>query len=270
MKRMLVILFALAALLFVIGCSENDPPTDVDVLGYKLDQFITRSVVVDSVDAALPDTTDLRHLFNYEIVSGDEDAWSPRNSVNAGYDLNWAQFSNGYLVPTDDNRTWFEDPTLPGAFKVKNTALFRLYRKIEVISGGASKHVELKGLPLYPITNWDGNTENAVKLSDLMQGIAAYDSVKIVCYDGYGSDKYYQAAAINDGYYLLDTERTIFPTATLPNNQKKMKKVAYIEVIGGGAQNHDFELAPQETADMIFSKPASMNGFTSTVLPIGD
>ncbi|HPS39591.1 MAG TPA: hypothetical protein PL124_09290 [Candidatus Cloacimonadota bacterium] len=270
MKRISVILLALLALLLTFGCSENDDPTDVDVLGYSLDQFIDKTVVIDSLDAAMPDTTEFRQLYNYEIVSGDEDAWSPRLSVNAGYDLDWNAFKSGYLVPTDDNSTWFADPTLPHAFDVKNTGLFRLYRKIEVNSGRGTKNIELRGLPIYDINNWDGNQEQAVKLSDLLQGIASYDSVRIVCYDGYGVDKYYQAAAINDGYYLLNSERTIFPTATLPNNQKKMKKVAYIDVIGGGAQNYDFQNAPNTAADVVFTRPTSLTGYTSTVLPIDE
>lgn len=269
MKRIAFILFA-SLLLLITACSEKDDnPTDVNVYGYNLAQFISKAVVATSVDAA-PDTTELRQLFNFEIVSGDEDAWSPRQSVNAGYDLNWETFRLGYLVPTDNNRVWFQDPMIPGAFKVRNTATFRLYRTVRVNSGRGTKEVELRGLPVQQINNWDGNPEDAIKLSDLMQGIASYDSVSIVCYDGYGEGKYYQTAAIQDGYYLLDSERTIFPTASLPNNQKKMKKVAYLEVFGGSAQEHSFALAPIPTADLTFQKPASLTGYTSTVLPIGD
>ena len=269
MKRIAFILFA-SLMLLLFACSEKDDnPTDVNVYGYNLAQFIDKAIVATSVDAAA-DTTELRQLFNYEIVSGDEDAWSPRMSVNAGYDLNWETFRLGYLVPTDNNRVWFQDPMIPSAFKVRNTATFRLYRKIIVHSGNGSKEVELRGLDVQQISNWDGNPEDAIKLSDLLQGIADYDSVSIVCYDDYGVDKYDQSAAIEDGYYLLDSERTIFPTATLPNNQKKMKKVAYLQVYGGSAQEHSFELAPITTADHTFQKPASLSGFTSTILPVGD
>lgn len=269
MKRIAFILFASLLLLFVACSEKDDNPTDVNVYGYSLDQFITKSVVANSVDSAA-DTLELRQLFNYEIVSGDEDAWSPRQSVNAGYDLNWESFRLGYLVPTDNNRVWFQDPMLPSAFKVRNTATFRLYRTIRVNSGRGTKEIELRGLDVQQVNNWDGTPEAAIKLSDLMQGIAAYDSVSIVCYDGYGEGKYYQSAAIQDGYYLLDSERTIFPTASLPNNQKKMKKVAYLEVFGGSAQEHNFPLAPISTADLTFQKPASLTGYTSTILPIGD
>jgi hypothetical protein len=100
-------------------------------------------------------------------------------------------------------------------------------------------------------------------------GIASYDSVSIICFDDYGVGKYYHPDDINDGYYLLETERTIFPTAALPNNQKKMKKVSYLRVYGAANVTHtyDFELAPQESANMIFTVPASLEGFEETVLP---
>ena len=269
MRRLLLIFVVIAMLAFLVGCSEKDDnnPTDVHVWAYSLDQFIDKGLVIDSLDATAPDSSEFRDLYNYEIVSG-TDGFSPRQSSNAGYDINWETFKQGYFVPSNGNRTWFPDGLLPGAFKVSDTGYFRLYRKIDVIAGTkGTQSVELRGLPIYPITNWDEVTEDAIKLSDLIQGIAAYDSVKIVCYDDYGIDKYYHADDINDGYYLLNTERTIFPTATLLNNMKKMKKVAYIDVIGATtAQNYDFELAPQDAADMVFTVPASLDGHETTDL----
>jgi hypothetical protein len=263
MKKLIPLLLAILLLLTLTACSEKDKdPTAVHVWAYSLDQFVPKALVADSLDATVADSIEFRNLYNYEIVSG-ADGFSPRQSSNAGYDLNWNTFKQGYFVPTNGNRTWFED--LPGAFKVSDTGYFRMYRKIDVDAAGATKSVELKGLSIYPITNWDGATEDAVKLSDLLQGIAAYDSVQIVCYDGYGNTKYYHADAINDGYYLLNSERTIFPTASIPNNMKKMKKVAYINVIGAtSAQTFDFELAPQDAANMIFAVPASLSGLAPT------
>jgi hypothetical protein len=269
MNKLLLILVTIAMLTVLVGCSEkdNNNPTDIHVWAYSLDQFIDKGLVTDSLDATAPDSSEFRGLFNYEIVSG-ADGFSPRLSQNAGYDLNWETFKQGYFVPGNGNRTWFADTGLPGAFKVSDTGYFRLYRKIDVVAGAkGTKSVELRGLPLYPITNWDGITEDAIKLSDLIQGIAAYDSVRIVCFDEYGLDKYYHADDINDGYYLLNTERTIFPTADLPNNMKKMKKVAYLDIIGATTpQNYDFELAPQDAADMIFTVPSSLSGFEATDL----
>lgn len=268
MNKLLLIMLSLITILGMVACSEKDDnPTDVGVYGYKLDQFITKSVVTAHVDSTAADSTEFRGLYNYEIISG-EDGFSPRLSSNAGYDLNWNAFKEGFLVPTAGNKTWFADTSLPHAFQVTETGLFKLYRKIDVLTAAkGTKSVELRGLPIYNITNWDGNAEDAIKLSDLLAGIAAYDSVQIVCYDGYGSDKYYHADDINDGYYLLNTETTIFVTSFLLNNMSKMKKVAYLNVIGAtSAQVHDFELAPHDAADLTFNVPVSLDGYVQTEL----
>jgi len=263
------ILLMIFVLLLMSACSEKDNnPTDVDVYGYNLEQFVSKNVVYACVDCDAPDSTDLRGIFAYEIVSG-ADGFSPRQSSYAGYDLPWNIFKTGYLMPDDSFRTWFDNPSLPSAFKVRNTGLFRLYRKIDVNNGDyPSKMVELMGLPIQNIDNWDGETEMAIKLSDLLQGIAAYDSVSIICYDGYGTGKYYHPEAINDGYYLLNTERTIFPTATLPNNQKRMKVVSHIEVFGAtSAQTHNFSVAPDSLANLTVNVPTDLSSYQRTIIP---
>ncbi len=266
MKKLTWLGLALLLFLTLTACSEKDP-TDNPILGYLLDQFINADTVRVHVDPAADDTDDFRSLFAYEIVSG-EDGFSPRQSVNAGYDIPWDKFSAGYLVPSDDMRTWFPNTDLPGAFRVRDTGLFRLYRKVDVDNGlRGSQTVELRGLSLYPTENWSGNTEDAVKLSDLVQGIAAYDSLGLIAADGY--TKYYQPDQVNDGYYLLASEVTTFPTfnATMPGSLKKFKKLATVQVYGAtSAQAWDFELAPLETADLTFTVPASFEGYESTEL----
>ena len=44
MKKVLFLLLVLAALL-IGACSENDDPTDVNIYGYKLHQFIDKAAV---------------------------------------------------------------------------------------------------------------------------------------------------------------------------------------------------------------------------------
>ncbi len=268
MHKHISILAVIALAMALSGCSEKDNnPTDTAIYGIKLEQFIDPVQVTDSLDAEAADTLDFRSLFAYEIVSGD-DGFSPRQSSYAGYDLNWSAFKEGFLVPSENYTTWFSDPLLPGAFRVKLTGYFRLFRKIDVVAAdNSTKMVELGGLPAHTVTNWDGNPEQAVKLSDLLQGITAYDSVSLVCYDDYGSDKYYHPDAIDDGYYLLTTERTIFPTANIANNMKKLKKVSYVKVYGPAAeQAHEFELAPISGADIIFTVPADLSDYEQTEL----
>ncbi|MFO8144590.1 MAG: hypothetical protein R6T89_02490 [Candidatus Syntrophosphaera sp.] len=254
-------------MLGLFACSEKDDITDVDILGYRLDQFIDADSVRNVVDPEAEATQDFRSLFAYEIVSS-EDGFSPRMSSNAGYDLPWNIFSGGYLVPSDNFTPWFPDAQLPGAFGVDNTGLFRLYRKVDVNSGiRGSKLVELRGLQIHEIENWDAVLEDAVKLSDLLQSIADYDSVGFMAADGYSMN--YQEDLINDGYYLLDSEVTTFPNYNdlLPGGTKKFKKLSSVEVYGATSdQTHDFDLAPEEDADIEFTVPDDLSGFASTVM----
>lgn len=252
-------------LLALAACSENDNPTGDPILGYKLDQFISADSVQNAVDPGAEEPADLRSLFACEIVSG-EDGFSPRASSYAGYDLPWETFAAGYLVPSDSYRTWFPDAGLPGAFKVRDTGLFRLYRKVDVNCGTGSKLVELRGLSLYPTENWNGAEEDAIRLADLLQGIAAYDSVRFEAADGYA--KTYVPSQINEGYYLLDSEVTTFPALNddLPGSVKKFKKLASLQVYGASEQVFSFDLAPLEEADFVFTVPSDLGAYESTEL----
>ena len=264
--RVLSTTLVLIALLLLSACSEKDNPTDTNIYGYKLDQFINPDSVSAYVDANAATPNSFRSLFNYEIVGSD--GFSPRASVNAGYDLPFNQFSQGYYVPSDEKRTWFPSLNLPGAFRVRNTSYFRLYRKVDVDDGlRGSKSVELRGLPTYNMTNWANESEDAVKISDLLQGIASYDSVAFVAVDDYS--KVYTPELVNDGYYFMSTEITSFPNfnSSLSNSMKKFKKLARIVVYGASeAQNHSFPLANSALRDMVFTVPTDLTGLEHTVM----
>lgn len=266
--KQLILITGCVALLLLSACSEKDNPTDTNLYGYKLDQFVSAEVVRNHVDANAEATQDFRSLFAYEIVSSDTGNYSPRASANAGYDLPWSTFKEGFFVPDDLQRTWFPSFDLPSAFKVRNTGLFRLYRKIDVDSGWrGTKLVELLGLPAYNMNNWSGAPEDAIKLSDLLQGIASYDSVMFIAADQYS--KTYLPQHVEDGFYFLDSEITTFPAYndSLTNSQKKFKKLASVLVYGAtSAQNHTFPLAHNALADLVFTVPASLEGFERTIM----
>lgn len=270
MRKLLTLSITIAILFMLFGCSEKDNES-TKIYGYQLDQFISKSAVFDSTahSTSMPDSTEFRGLYAYEIVSADSDHWSPRQSSNAGYDLPWSTFKGGYYMASDaDQKSWFPNTDLPGAFKVKHVGFFRLYRKVDVTApDGTTKMAELKGLPIYQIDNWNTpvTQESAIKLSDLVQGIAAYDSLHFVAVDNY--TKTYTPAQINEGYYLLDSDITTFPAlnSSMSGGLKKFRNLASIEVFGAStSQTYTFSNAPQETADMIILLPSSMNGYTAT------
>ena len=267
MKKLSVLLLALLTL-FIFACSEKDDnPTDTNIYGYKLEQFIPNATLHDLVDSTASETLNFRELFAYEIVASD--SFSPRASTNAGYDLTWNFFKVGYIVPSDNNRTWFSPELgLPSAFKVKNTSLFNLYRKVDVSSADKTKTAELKGLTIHTIPNWYSVDEEAIKLSDLIQGISLSDSssIRLIAIDDYYKD--YTPQQIAEGYYLLDSEVTTFPALndSLTNSQKKFKKLAKIELTNAGLQDYNFPLTPHDKTDIAIPVPASFNGYESTIM----
>jgi hypothetical protein len=267
MKKLLFILLVLVAML-LSSCSEKDDnPTDVNIYGYKLEQFIPKTAVHDLITTDENDLTDYRNLFSYEIVSADANAWSPRLSSYAGYDLSWANFKEGFYVPSDEKKTWFANPALPGAFKVRNAGTFKLYRKVDVVGGRSTKEVELRGLQLSCIINWSGTNEEAIKLSDLLQGLSSYSSVTLIATDGFS--RTYTPEQIADGCYLLNSEVTTFPsfnTTTPTSGQWKLKKLARVNVTTAEIQMFPFRNADHEYANISFSIPADLSGYTKTLM----
>ncbi len=265
MKKLTYLIFIALLLFGLFACSEDDKPTDARILGYSLDQFIDANTVRAEITSDPEDTEDYRALFNYELVASD--GFTPRQGQTGGYDLPWEILQAGYFVPSDNHSTWFPNHNLGGAFKVKNAELIRLYRKVVVSCGASSADCELLGLTVEEVENWGGEMEPAIRLNQFVSAVADYDSVRFTAPDGYV--KYYNPKQIQDGYYLLNSEVTTFPSfnASMPGSQKKFKKLASVEIMGAGADPElVFALSPQDKADLSFPIPRELGSFQSTDL----
>ncbi len=231
---------------------------------------VTTAITNPLIDTAATATDDFRSLFAIEIVSADANQWSPRLSSNAGYDLAWPTFKDGYIVPSMNNRTLFPNADLPGAFKVTNTGLFRLYRKVDLLSAAKdSVMVELRGLQPHCVDNWSGAPEDAIKLSDLLATYSGYASVTLIAVDGYSRD--YTPEQIADGYYLLSSEVTTFPTLndSMTSGQKKFKKLAKLRVSSEATNvNHQYLLADKQHANLEVPVPTSFTSYEATIMEL--
>lgn len=271
MKNYLYVLLCLAILFGISGCSEDDNNTEPQILGYLLEQFVDQNVIHDLTDPADDDSLDFRGLYNYEIVAAD--GYSPRNRVTtAGYDLDWLVFKTGYKVPADENSTVFLDETTPGAFEVKEASSIRLYRRIVVQDTlGNSYYKELHALPIHSVPNWDGVNEDAIKLSDMLTGVNGYTMILLESIDGFARS--YTPEQIDDGYFLLDSERTTFPTfnATMTNSLKKFKYVNKMVLdIDLSASNGQYTNADSTTTDLSIQFPEHYDSYNSTVIDLTD
>lgn len=271
LKKYLVMLLSIVLLLGISACSEDDNPTESQILGYLLDQFIDSDQVQEVTDPTEDDPSDFRNLYNFEIVASD--GYSPRTKVEtAGYDLDWNVFKTGYIVPTNQYRTMFFDDITPGAFEVKDASSIRLYRRIIIADNSENTHYkELQALTIHEVTNWDDELEAAIKLSDLIGDHQNFTTITLIGYDGY--EMQYTPEEIADGYYLLESERTTFPSYNDDWGGAK-KKFKYIDRV---KLDIDFsESIPQylnadvEDADISFTFPSQYDGFDGQVVDLGD
>ena len=264
MRKIFFSLLTVLLLLSFTACSEDDNTTDPKIYGYLLEQFVSTDAVIQITDPSAEANTDFRDLYTYEIVASD--GYSPRNSSNAGYDLDWDVLKAGYIVPDDNRRTWFDNPDMPGAFRVKDATNLRLYRKVDIEDSlGTTYYVELGSLPVHQIENWDGELEDAIKLSDLLTPFAQYEGVTLYAYDDYAKE--YTPEQIQDGYYFPQSEVSTFPTFndSMQGGQKKFKKLAGI-VVGGVAGSIDYDNAASSSTDLDITLPETFGGYEATEL----
>jgi hypothetical protein len=152
---------------------------------------------------------------------------------------------------------------------VRNTGSFRLYCKIDLLSGARdSTLVELRGLQPHCVENWSAGMEDAIKLSDLLAGYSGYTAVTLIAADGYTYA--YTPEQIADGYYLLNSEVTTFPAfnSSMPGGQKKFKKLAKVRVsIEATPTGHIYPLADSVTRDLEIPIPTDFSAYQATHLP---
>jgi hypothetical protein len=172
---------------------------------------------------------DTRGLYAYRLVGAD--GFNPHD--NRGYDDNvWAHLDLGYYL-IDDDRSVFPDENidLPGAFNIKSLRTIRIFRKIDVVTDTGTAFQEIDDLPVVQVQNLEGEMEDAVGLWLCIT--APYVSEP--------SARQYRLRTVDDfsppaitwdqlqtGYWLLNTQRTIF---TAPELNQGKYKVSVLEAI---------------------------------------
>jgi hypothetical protein len=195
-----------------------------------LSYFITKSMADQLVESTTDDET--RKLFAYQIVASD--GFNPRNRGYA--DMVWDTLNTGYLLPNNTFRTYFPSDVVPTAFDVKNAATIKMFRAVQVVKADGSVVLfEMNGLQEYQTANYDSLNEAAVKLKDF---ITTYITTTPASYKYELVDntetyvKEYTWDQIQDGYWLKETKRTIFPSyPDMPNSSRKFKKLMKIRLV---------------------------------------
>jgi len=264
----LLISFVLAML---SGCSEKDSPTGPeDILAYILEQFLLVDDVInlfpaDDQQDIMDDQIQIRNLFSLHVTGAD--GWSWRNQGRR--DLNWTEFKSGYLIPEDEGRIYFEEFVNQGinTYNVKWAETLQVFRAFELIKPDQSIAIyELSVMDTEMVTNYDEVEEEAVKLTEFIPGeeITEIDSVYFIGADGY--QQTYTPEEFEAGYWLLESQRTIFTGLDLPGYKKKFKFLQQIQVFG----EQDIPADPfvcnfSEEPDHEFDFPEDLSDFDSMV-----
>jgi len=240
MKQLFIVLAAMIFTLFsVIGCSEKDSGNSTgpdELKAYKLDQFfqmedLMNLFTADDQDDIIENSIEIRSLFSMLVTA--EDGWNWRN--RGVRDLKWDEFANGYLIPEDDGKVYFGSFVDLGVntYNVKYADIIDIYRVFQLVKPDETIALyELNGMNTELVTNHNDVDEAAIKFSDFIPDeITLIDSVIFLAVDGY--QKSYSADEFNDGYWLSNSQQSIFPGfPDMPNSKKKFKLLQQIIIFG--------------------------------------
>jgi hypothetical protein len=208
--------------------------TDISYIGETTASLpLTHFITKEMTDALVSNTSDdeTQKLFAYQLIASD--GFNPRDR---GYnDLTWDVFKTGVLLPNKSFRSYFASEDVETAFDVKYLSQIKMFRAVQVIKADGSKVLfEMNALAENQVANYDSLMEAGIKLSSFITDFvtttpADYDYVFT---DNGSYTQQYTWAQIQDGYWLKDSKRTIFPSfPEMPNLQKKFKKLMQIQLV---------------------------------------
>lgn len=273
MKKVLTILITVLIGLFAFtACSENDDNNTtgpVDILAYNLDQFapmenlLTQFTDGDQEDI-LEDSIDIHNLFSILVTASDGWSWRGRGMR----DLLWNEFSTGYIIPENQGKLWIEAFANQGinTYNVKYAQTVDFFRTFELIKPDETEALyQLSSMDTEQIENYDSTMETAIKLTQFIPTeITAIDSILLKACDGYAQT--YSTEEFNVGYWLIESQKTIFPGLDLPGNKKKFKLLKSIKVYGNqDTVDEPFISNFSDIPDYSFDFPENMSDYESIV-----
>jgi len=185
----------------------------------QLDEFVTTDLIPAFTDKDETDW-DTRSLYSYEILA--TDGYSA--SGVKGYPNNiWEHMSLGHLF-TSNRQVVFPDDKidLAGAYNVKDAIEIIVHRKFDVTAPDTVDFFELSDFTTTRVNNWDGIEEDAVPLADYVTTLVANPEAymyNLVSLDQYSPPDDLDWEKFQTGYWLLDSERTIFTHADVTSSK---------------------------------------------------
>jgi hypothetical protein len=224
--------------LTVIPYADSQVVGTINVDGYSLDQFITKSFTDIKVFVSGTPAGDSRNLFTYRFIA--TDGWNPWENRGAK-DQPWEFVKEGFYVPGQRNGRiysidWYNDNDLR-AYCVQRMGGGRigLIRSVTVVNPiGKEVPFHLNTLPIADAINNDGNPSPAIKLKDLITEyitdtperfsyiITTMDNVASL------SKPIWTWANIESGFWFLNEDRTLVPGLGGQGRQRYLMKITLV------------------------------------------
>jgi hypothetical protein len=175
---------------------------------------------------------DARELYAYQIVA--DDGYSAHGTK--GYPNNvWSHLRLGHIL-TATRRAIFPDDKIDlfGAYDVKDARDIYLYRKFDIQTPDTTGFCELREVATIQVMNFDGALEEAVALKDFALKFVAnpeYYNYNLLTLDGFGPTTNMTWSQFQTGYWLMDTQKTIFTDTSLVGGSYKLKVLQTIQIV---------------------------------------
>jgi hypothetical protein len=173
---------------------------------------------------------DARALYGYRIVGEDGFSASQRGYL----DNTWEQMTLGYILTGTRNVIFPKTAIdLPGAYNVKATRRVYVERKFDVVAADTTAFYRLADMPVVQVENFEAELEDAIALSAFVSALVADPAAHtyhITAIDGYGTADAMSWAQLQTGYWLLESQRTLFTEPTFTSGRYRLRMLERINV----------------------------------------
>lgn len=196
----------------------------------QLNYFIDTSLIHPYIDKN-GISHDTRKLYSYQIVG--DDGFSASGS--RGYPNNiWDHFFLGHVI-TSTRQVIFPDNKidLPNAYNVKFARRIFIHRKFDLDFTDSSRFVELREISTVQVINPQGLQEQAIPLKNIVMSIVTNPETynyNLLSVDNFGPTSDMTWNQFQTGYWLLESQVTMFTDTTLVGGRYKLKVLEKILV----------------------------------------
>ena len=183
------------------------------------------------------DTFDRRPLYAYQVEGAD--GFSAHE--NRGYANNtWHHLTEGYLILSTERAGFPDELGIAGTYNVSDVARIKVFRKLDLVTADTTSFTEFRDVVSVEITNHEGNPEQALPLYMFVDSEVIADpgnyTYNMLSIDDFGPSEDMTWEQFQTGYWLLESEKTLFTDGSLVDGSYKLKDLEKITATPIAAQ----------------------------------